>query len=166
MMSQVLPQVQEAYTTTFDEASKGTRNSLLALLSMLTDSPRFCEALAAEGQLLPLLARVAACPDVHSAADAGIAPAAVATGSNAVASGATLATQSRAVPILRLVGSTAVGRPGAGCTARQPLGLQGRRWPLLLTLWLQGRVVICLLHFVRNFVTLCRIVKGLECWGM
>jgi hypothetical protein len=69
--------MQEAYTASFDEASKETRNSLLAVLSVLVESPRFCGTLASS-DLLALLSRAAACPDVHSPKAAGVTPFAVA----------------------------------------------------------------------------------------
>ena len=71
--------MQEAYTKAFDEAAKEIRNSLLAVLTLLIESPRFCGSLHAS-PLLDLLARVATCPDVHTPAAAGLTPLAVAAG--------------------------------------------------------------------------------------
>jgi hypothetical protein len=65
--------IQDAYTAAFDDGSKGTRNTVLAILTFLVESPQFCEMVHGS-QLLKLLARVAATPDVHSPREAEVTP--------------------------------------------------------------------------------------------
>lgn len=70
--------MQEAYCTAHDAASKELRNTMLAVLAFLTETPCFCDALLSCGALA-LLANAATTPGLRSPADAGITPFSVRT---------------------------------------------------------------------------------------
>lgn len=55
----------------YDNEAKETRNSVLAVLTFLVESPRFCAALH-NSPLLQLLANAACVPDLQAAKEAGI----------------------------------------------------------------------------------------------
>lgn len=65
--------MQEAYTTSFDERSKETRNTILALLLFLVEDCTFCHCVSTCG-LTDLLVKVVCAHEVASPVTLGITP--------------------------------------------------------------------------------------------